>query len=124
MGQKKSNPLHIEDKIRKRLSKRFGVELKNRKLADTFKHHFDMVSSDEKIVGEIKTNGPDKNTGKMRSAHEGAFAQDCLKLLGCKKAKKRYFILTNRRLYEAFKESQTGKCAARLGIIILNERVN
>ena len=83
-----------------------------------------MVSSDEKIVGEIKTNDPDKNTGKMRSAHEGAFAQDCLKLLGCKKAKKRYFILTNRRLYKAFKKSQTGKCAALLGITILNERVN
>jgi hypothetical protein len=104
--------LKIEEKVRKILSKKYGKSLTKRKLIVAYrsdgkpvKHEFDIVSADEMIVGEVKS---DKYTKK--AYHNTRFPRlltACF-YLNKTEAKKKLLVLTNETLYDHFKKDMDG----------------
>ena len=107
-----------ENKVRHILEKERGESFEQRVVplvgADRG-YKFDLVSSDGTIVGEVKTaeyKGGNKSTAVAR------LSDACLLLLGAKGAKKKMLILTDKRLFELFREERQGRIAAKNGIEI------
>lgn len=122
------SPLAIEDKIRRRLAKRFRTRLEKRRLdIKGVPAEFDFVSKDEQIVGQIKSSKPrreGKLKGKVRKQTQfGDFSRDCLLLAAKKNATTRLFVLTNTEVCAQFRESPWGKAAEVLGVQIRRERI-
>jgi hypothetical protein len=127
----KSNqsPHAIEARIRKRLSRRFHIQLekKDLEIKDGVTAEFDLVSRRAKTVGQIKTSAPrrkGKLKGQIRKQTQfGDCSRDCLLLAAMKKSKTRLFILTNRTMFNGFRSSPQGKAAELLGVKIVSERI-
>ncbi len=108
--------------MRKKLEQELGLILNKKriKVVEGIEHEFDLVSEDETIVGEVKTSGE----GRIGLTHNrfqtifGDISRDCLLLLAQRRAKRRIFVLTDKKVFERFLESQYGKAAKALGIEI------
>jgi len=125
--KRKLSSTDIEDRIRRRLARRYSTPLEKGKLKiKGVLAEFDFVSH-KQIIGQIKSSAPrrrEKLKGKMmKQTQFGDFSRDCL-LLAAKKAKIRLFVLTNGIAFREFCRSPQGKAAELLGIRILLERPN
>ena len=120
-----------EQKVREILSKRFNKVLKEMALplgrkpnGETKMHKFDLVSSDRKLVGEVKASKfSNKTTGKSgySSTRRARLLEACFYLANVKSAKK-YLVLTNEDLYREFNE-EMGLLLRRFKIEILHVSV-
>ncbi|MGD0978093.1 MAG: hypothetical protein ABR962_03010 [Candidatus Bathyarchaeia archaeon] len=79
------------------------------------RYNFDLVSPDQKIVIEVKT---EKYEGGNPTSAVVRLSEACLLLIAAKNAKKRILVLTDEPLYKLFKEERQGKMMALLGIEI------
>lgn len=107
-----------EEKVRSVLGKEFRTKFSKKRLITDINHEFDLVSENQRIVGEVKTSEPNSRAMKgngLRTAQLGDLARDCLLLLTVK-ADRRILVLTDKTVFEKFKETQYGKAAIRLGI--------
>jgi len=117
----RASPHAIEDRIRRRLAKRYNTLLEKRKLEiNGVLAEFDFVSQDEQIVGQIKSSRPrrgGKHKGEVRRQTQfGDFSRDCLVLAAMKEAKTRLFVLTDRTEFEEFSKSPQYQAAKILGV--------
>ncbi len=108
--------------VRSILEREFGTRLPETGLevAKGVIHKFDLVSASGGIVGEIKTNEPNKSPkhlGEVRQAVIDACARDCFLLLNAK-AGTPIFVLTNRVIHDKFIKTEYGKVAEERGIDI------
>jgi hypothetical protein len=78
-------------------------------------YNFDLVSPDQEIVIEVKT---EKYEGGNPTSAVASLSEACLLLIAVKDAKKRILVLTDEPLYKLFKEERQGKIMALMGIEI------
>lgn len=116
---KKMSSKEKEEYVRNVLSGKFGVKFEERGIplrgADKT-YRFDLVSPDGSIVGEVKGGqykGGNKSTALAR------LSDACLFLLHARGVKKRLLVLTEKTLYELFKNERQGQMAETDGIEIM-----
>jgi hypothetical protein len=115
----------IEAKTRSRLEREYKVHLRRGKaeLLDGTIAEFDTISDDKNVIGEIKASEPRKQgklRGRVRTKTQfGDFSRDCMKLAAAKEGRERWFVLTDKTVYEEFRNSLYGKAASALGIRII-----
>jgi hypothetical protein len=102
--------LGVEDTVRQRIGKQFGIQLAKRELAvgkrsdgTERRHEFDGVSPDSQFVIEVKTNQlkptPTNPRGRYDSAIKQALMLD-LYMLSRANAKTKLLVLTDRPLFD------------------------
>lgn len=112
------SPQAKEELARYILSKNLGMELVRGKLVigkNKFGmplfHEFDAVSKDGEVVGEIKSN----RLGRNQSSFNLVLA-DCF-FLAKMKARRKFMVLTNRRLYNFFLAKTAGILPSGIEVI-------
>ncbi len=99
--------------MRKKLEEELGLTLNKKRIevVEGIEHEFDLVSEDESIIGEVKTSGE----GRIGLTHNrfqtifGDISRDCLLLLAQRRAKRRIFALTDKKVFERFLGANTAK---------------
>ncbi len=125
----KSRGKKIEQKVRDKLTKEFGIPLSERELVmgrrstgDPIPHKFDLVSDDKKLVGEVKSyKFSNKTTGKAgyTSTRKARLLEACF-YLGKVKAKTKLLVLTNKKLYKEFSKDMDGLLSSKIEIKYLS----
>lgn len=108
-----------EEYVRKVLSKKFGVKLKECKVplrGTTETYKFDLVSPDRFIVGEVKGA---KYKGGNKSTALARLSDACMFLLHAEGARKRLLVLTEKSLYDLFISERQGQMVEADGIEIM-----
>ena len=118
------NGLEIEEKVRNILSKRLRKELTKQRLVigsrssgELIKRAFDVVSNDLSVIGEIKSSKMTSENA-YTSTRKWRLFGDCLFLRKCK-AKKKLFVLTDKKLYLRFKKDSDGLIDKKIEIIYI-----
>jgi hypothetical protein len=112
--------------IRERYSKRYNARLEKQKLQikDGVYAEFDFVSTDDTIVGQVKSNGlirSGPHKGEIRNAVLDAFASDCLLLATQRTFKNRVLVLTDEGAHDKFITSSRAKAAQVFEVKIKRE---
>jgi len=102
-----------EGEVRQVLGKKLNTSFEKKKLLIGYKsngtlkeHEFDLVSSDGKIIGEVKTFKPLKGGGRPSGKIDTTF-QACY-LLEKVIAQRKLLVLTDKKFYEIFKKESDG----------------
>lgn len=111
-------PYEIEKLVRSKLAEMFGTKFRKGKLiigCDSKKipqlHEFDLISEDMNIVGEIKS-------GKCTRTNYNLALVDCLYLSKIK-AQTKLMVLTDKQLYNYFKERFKGVVGNNIQAILV-----
>lgn len=118
-----------EDEVRQVLEERLNTRFERRRLpvglrtdGSVREHEFDLVSSDGKIVGEIKTFEPlpsgSAHARYRPSAKIGATFQACY-LLEKVKAERKILVLTDSEFYEIFRDESDGIISRDIQILLI-----
>ncbi|MEM2111211.1 MAG: hypothetical protein QXX08_04960 [Candidatus Bathyarchaeia archaeon] len=97
-----------EQRVREVLEKEFGKKLpKKRVTIGYYTHEFDLFAEDGTIVGEVKSGRDLDKNGKIKPYRFAELCLDCLYLMGVK-AEKKLFVLTDKRMFDAFNKMIKG----------------
>jgi len=109
-----------EEQVRRCLEKRYHTTFYRSRTKRTMRipggeHAFDLVSSRGSIVGEVKsTRYP--HAGKSLPTKVGDMSRDILLLLAVKRSRKRLLVLTNKKFYDFFVQTEQAKIADSRGV--------